>query len=231
MTEEVKTETQPIPKNMDWTVVAKASGDISEGVLNKAAPQEMSITDRIVKAVKPYLMDWKIIQASSEAQESTIKTPKTEPAKPFDFKAYMGKLSSTESGDNPTAKAKTSTATGLHQFTSGTWMDMVNKLDLPYTLSDRTNPEKSMKVAEEFTKRNVAKAKADLGREPTMLEAYMYHFVGKSAPKLIQAPYKALAVDYVTPTQAKANKNVFYDKAGEPKTVGEVMAKYEERFK
>jgi len=203
----------------------------SERVKDAAPPvPEKGIVEAVKNKVKPWLMEWGFL--SRENDKQVMKTPPVkDPAKPFDIDTYLTKLSSTESSNNPKAKASTSTATGLHQFTSGTWMGMVNKLDLPYTLSDRTNPEKSTKVAAEFTKANVAKARADLGREPTMLEAYMYHFVGKSAPKLIQAPYKDNAVDYITATQAKANKSVFYKPDGSPKTVGEVMAKYEERFK
>jgi hypothetical protein len=196
----------------------------------KEATPEKGIVETVKDKVKPWLMEWGFI--SRENDKQSVKTPPVkDPSKPFDINQYLVKLAATESGNDPKAKAPTSSATGAHQFTSGTWMEMVNKMDLPYTLSDRTNPEKSAKVAKGFTEANVAKAKADLGREPTMLEAYMYHFVGKSAPRLIQAPYKDNAVDHVTPRQAKANKNVFYKPDGSPKTVGEVLNKYGDKFK
>lgn len=230
MVEEVKKEEIDPPNapwKLGWNEVAKASG---------ADVPEPTTTQKVVKAVsdkvKPWLMEWGVIAKESETQKPAEKQKPTESSKKhFDLKEYLSKLSSTESNDNPKAKAKTSSATGLHQFTSGTWMEMVNKLDLPYTLADRTNPEKSTKVVEEFTKKNLEKAQKDLGRSPTMTEAYLYHFVGRSAPKLILAPPEAIAIEFVTATQAKANKSVFYNKDGTPKTVREVKSKYEERFK
>jgi hypothetical protein len=216
------------PWKLNWKEVAKASGT----EVTDSPPQSEGIVDRVTKAVKPWLMDWGLIKKEADKVE-VVKTPppvKQAPEK-FDLKTYISKLGETESSGNPTAKAKTSSATGLHQFTSSTWMEMVNKLDLPYTLKDRTNPDKSTKVAEEFTKRNLERAKNDLGRVPTMVEAYMYHFIGRSAPKLIQAPPDEPATKFITASQAKANKSVFYNKDGTPKTVKEVLTKYEGRFK
>lgn len=224
---------EEVPANAPWKVgwqeVAKASG---VEVPETPAP---TLMDKVKATVKPWLEDWGVISRVSEQQADKQKPVKVDekktPTKGFDLRNYITKLEKTESSGNPEAKAKTSSALGLHQFTSTTWMEMVNKLNLPYNLSDRKDPEKSRKVVEAFTEKNVEKAQEDLGRPPNMVEAYMYHFVGRSAPKLLQAPPEAPATAYVTPTQAKANKSVFFHKGGKPKTVGEVLARYEERFK
>lgn len=227
MAEEVKQEVPAnAPWKLGWAEVAKSSGTI---VPEEAKP--VGVVETVTKAIKPWLMEWGFIAKEAEKQGKVDPVPTKPDAKKFDLQTYLTKLSKTESNDDPNAKAKTSSATGLHQFTSSTWMEMVNKLDLPYTLSDRKDPAKSEVVAKEFTKKNLEKAKNDLGREPSMTEAYMYHFVGRSAPKLLQAPPEASAVDYITPSQAKANRNVFYNKDGSPKTVKEVITKYEGKFK
>jgi hypothetical protein len=139
---------------------------------------------------------------------------------------YTDRLTAAESGGNDNAKASTSSATGPHQFIDSTWSETVAKMGADYTLADRTNRAKSTKVLQQFTKDNVEQAQKDLGRAPTMTEAYMYHFIGASAPKLIQAPPDKPAKDYITPAQYNANKAVF-----EGKTVGEVLNKYEKRFR
>ena len=144
----------------------------------------------------------------------------------FNMEEYTDKLTATESGGNANAKATTSSATGPHQFIESTWNETVAKMGVDYTLDDRTNRAKSSKVLQQLTKDNIEKAKEDLGRPPTMMEAYLYHFVGKSAPRLIQAPPDAPAKDYITASQYKANKSVF-----EGKTVKDVLDKYGKRFK
>ena len=214
------------PWKLGWSEVAKASGTVVPEV---AKPE--GVVETVKKAVKPWLMEWGLINKEAEKQNKVAPIPTKPAEKAFDIKEYLTRLVDTESNGDPEAKAKTSSATGLHQFTSSTWMEMVNKMNLNYTLADRKDPEKSTKVVEEFTKKNLEKAKNDLGRVPTMTETYLYHFIGRSAPKLIQAPPDGDAVDYVTASQAKANKNVFYNKDGTSKTVKEVISKYEGKFK
>ena len=196
--------------------------------IKKPIQAAVDIVEGAVKAFKePWEMPWK-------AKATTPLTPSrkapVERSKGFDMEGYLKTTASVESGNNPAAKARTSSATGLYQFTAGTWNDMVNSMNLDYTLADRKDPVKSQEVMKAFTQRNVEKAKEDLGREPTHLEAYMYHFLGKSAPKVLKAGEDEVAANLVTKAQAKSNKSVFYDKDGKAKTVKEVLAKYRERF-
>lgn len=210
--EEPKVES---PWDMDWA--------------KKPFQAVATFVEDVVKAVKePWDMPWK--EKATTPSPTPVK-PAVAPSKGFDMDSYIAKTAAVESSDNPNAKAKTSSAKGLFQFTAGTWNDMVNSLEKPYTLADRADPKKSEEVMREFTKRNVEKAKGVLGREPTQLDAYMFHFLGNSAPKFLKADGKELAYKQVTAAQAKANKSVFFDKEGRPKTVNEVVERYSERFK
>lgn len=208
----------------------ESTGNPWDGIADIATKTVTVVRDTVKDTVKKFT-PWEGIDTGHKASGGDVPVSTKPATKQFDIKTYLTHLSSTESNNDPSAKSSTSSATGLYQFTGPTWMEIVNKLDLPYTLNDRKDPDKSEVVVKEFTKRNIEKAKNDLGREPTMTEAYMYHFVGRSAPKLLQAPPEASAADYITPSQAKANKSVFYNKDGSSKTVKEVISKYEGRFK
>ena len=176
----------------------------------------------------PWELDW--TEKATQAPPKQNKTP-VEPSGGFQMAKYLNTLSAVESGGNPNAKAKTSSATGLYQFTDKTWLETVAKLDLPYTLKDRTDPQKSKEVVTAFTQANINKAKKDLGREPTMLDAYIYHFAGgRSAPKLLNADPQSPAIEHVTKAQAKANKSVFYSEDGKPRTVGQVLQRFKNKF-
>lgn len=213
--------TPPKPWEQEWT--QKPVQAVTESV--------QSVKDTVTEAVKgfkwPWEMDWK--SKTPEPTQTTEQAPKKAPYK-ADIKAYMDKLIQVESSGRATVKAKTSSAVGVAQFTATTWMEEVNKLDLPYTLKDRTDPEKVRTVLEKFTERNIQKATKELGREPTPAEIYMYHFVRNNASKLIKAPEDAPAIDYVSKLQATKNKAVFFDKGGNPKTVGEVMNRFRKKF-
>lgn len=161
-------------------------------------------------------------------QQNTVSKPKPAP-QGFDMRKYINTVAAVESSGNPNAKAKTSSATGLFQFTAGTWRDMTRELGVEYTLEDRKDPEKAKHVMEAFTAKNLEKARNDLQREPTQLEAYLYHFAGRSAPKLIKADPEDLAINHVTKAQAKANQSVFY-KDGKPVKVGDVLERFGSKF-
>ncbi len=150
---------------------------------------------------------------------------------PGDRATYLDKLAIVESGNDPEAKAKTSSALGLFQFTEGTWEDATKRAGLKYTLADRTDPIKAREVATSFTAKNEERAISDLGRKPKDHELYMYHFLGRNgAGDILQAPKGEPAKDFVSPSQAKANKRVFFDKKGAARTVQEVLSYFEGKF-
>lgn len=93
-----------------------------------------------------------------------------------------------ESGGIATAKNPLSSATGLHQFTKGTWMNMVDKYrpDLLEgrtrndVLSLRTDPNLSTEMAGNLARENAAYLE-DRGLPVNEGSLYLSHFLGSSA--------------------------------------------------
>lgn len=214
-------EPKASPWEQNW--IQKPVQAVSEAVSSAAS----AVTDSVKGFKWPWELDWtaKTPQPTQEPSQAPVK-----PSKGLDMGMYMDKLIQVESSGRATAKAKTSSALGQAQFTAATWMEEVNRLGLPYTLKDRTDPEKARKVLQGFSERNMERASKELGRPPTQAELYMYHFIRGNAGKLIQAPEDAPATDYVSRLQATKNKSVFFDKAGNPKTAGEVMQRFRAKF-
>lgn len=225
MADPVVTESPPAPKmpwEQEWMEKPK------QAIINAVE----TVKEAVGSIRMPWERDW---TEKPRATSPEAPKPAVAPSKGFDMKSYTSKLIQAESGGVATAKAKTSSATGLAQFTKGTWLEQVTKQGLDYTLNDRTNPEKVKVVLEGFTKQNMDKARKELGREPTQTEMYMYHFVPAKASELIKADPDTPATRYVSEAVVKANKPIFLNKEGRkyttPKTVGEVMSIFRKKMK
>lgn len=165
----------------------------------------------------------------------------------FDF---LMKMAARESGFDPSAKAKTSSAAGLFQFIEQTWLSTVKKYGSEHGLGDaaakinqnadgrysvanastrqsilnlRFDPDAASAMAGELANENKSMLESRLGRAVSSADLYTAHFLGPSgAVKLLSAASNVKAADLL-PKAAAANHNVFYDGA-RPKTVGEVAA-------
>jgi hypothetical protein len=141
---------------------------------------------------------------------------------------YLVKTAQRESNFDPAAKASTSSATGLFQFTNATWLDTVDRYGARHgidttgmgrdqILALRNNPETSARMGAELTAENARIIEAKIGRPATPGELYAAHFLGASdAAKLIEAARgngSASASD-LFPRAAAANVNVFTDRNG-----------------
>lgn len=129
-----------------------------------------------------------------------------------------------ESGFNPNAKAKTSSATGLFQFIKGTWGDMVRKYGKQYGigLGDVADPLANATMGALFVKEN-SDFLASKGIPVNGTSLYAAHFLGPGgAAKLFGADPNANAAELM-PKAASANRAIFYDKSGKPKTVDAVI--------
>lgn len=139
---------------------------------------------------------------------------------------YFTKLAHVESNNNPLAKAKTSSAAGLYQFTEGTWNGLTKQLGLNYTLEDRFDPKKARQVVEAFTTQNERYLKNKLGRDPNEAELYLAHFSGMGgANKMLstlQSDPNTSVKDVFSEKQIKANKSVFLNKDGSAKKVKDI---------
>lgn len=122
---------------------------------------------------------------------------------------YYERLAQVESSNNPNAKAATSSAAGLYQFTEGTWKEHVSRAGLDYNLNDRFDPKKSRDIVERFTKQNEKYLKKALGREPDQGELYLSHFAGMGgARKILLNPDEPIE-NILSADAIKANKVLF----------------------
>lgn len=159
-----------------------------------------------------------------------------------------------ESGLNPGAQAPTSSAAGLYQFTRGTWLATLDKhgeehglgwagqaidggqVADPATRAQlmalRYDPQVSALMAGELANDNAVALTGVLGRAPDAVELYMAHFLGSGgATQFLSAlqtnPDQSAAA--ILPKAAAANRTIFYDGAGVPRSVGQVMALMRDR--
>ncbi|MBA4783036.1 MAG: transglycosylase SLT domain-containing protein [Rhizobiales bacterium] len=170
-----------------------------------------------------------------------------------DFR-YLLKTAERESSLNPGVVSTTSSATGLFQFIEQTWLSTIRSdgEELGFgryargiergadgtlfvrdqglrrdILALRKDPEISAKVAAALTRRNAEYLSNAIGREATGGELYIAHFLGaKGASDLLTAnslsPQRPAAELF--PQAAAANKAIFYDGGGAPRSVGQVHA-------
>lgn len=162
----------------------------------------------------------------------------------FDYLLAQAKI---ESSLNPGAKAPTSSAAGLYQFTNGTWLRTLEKhggnhgmgwadamidggrVNNPAARSQimamRYDADTSALMAAELANDNKAELTAVLGREPDAAELYMAHFLGSAGAQqflgaLQTNPGQSAAA--ILPKAAAANRGIFFD-GGVPRSVAGVM--------
>jgi len=151
---------------------------------------------------------------------SALKTASNKTGADFD---YLVKTAQRESNFDPGAKASTSSATGLFQFTNETWVNMLERygakhgvntdgLSREQMLELRKDASLSATMAGELAGENGKILAKKLGREATSAELYTAHFMGPSdAARLIEAARDnkpGMAAD-MFPRAALANANVF----------------------
>lgn len=164
---------------------------------------------------------------------------------------YLLKTAQRESSLEPTAKASTSSATGLFQFIEQTWLAMVKQEGPKQGLSQyadaitesggrlsvsdpaarekilqlRNDPQVAAVMAGALTQKNRDQLAGSLGRQPQAGELYMAHVLGaRGASDLIRtaASDPSRVAARDFPEAAAANRGIFYDKAGRARSVQEV---------
>lgn len=156
---------------------------------------------------------------------------------------YMMALADKESSFAPSAKAGTSSATGLFQFIAGTWLQVIQEfgsrhgmtaeaaairsVDGQLTVIDqamrehilglRNNAYVAALMAAEMTKRDRNLIESRIGRSISRSEFYFAHFFGVDSAsrfmRLVDNRPKQSA-QRVFPAAAKANRTLFFKKAG-----------------
>ena len=162
----------------------------------------------------------------------------------FNYLLAQAKL---ESSLDPGARAGTSSAAGLYQYTNSTWLRTLDRHAASHGLdwvgaaieggrvadpamrsqimAMRYDPSASALMAAELSNDNRAELSAQLGREPDAAELYLAHFLGSGgASQFLSAlaanPGQSAAA--LLPQAAAANRGIFYEN-GAPRSVAGVM--------
>jgi hypothetical protein len=125
---------------------------------------------------------------------------------------YIQQLFKVESSNNPNAKNPLSSASGLGQFTKGTWERVTKQMGKNWTLADRFDPQKMLEATTFLTNQNRNILKTQLNREPTYAELYMAHFMGPGkAARFLKmketTPFRDASMLF--PDEAAANPSIF----------------------
>ncbi len=164
---------------------------------------------------------------------------------------YLLQTAIRESSLDSSAKASTSSATGLFQFLDQTWFEVMKsdgarlgygryadaiktQPDGTFDIADkklraevlnlRENSEVAANLAAAFTRNNGAYLQQKFGRMPSPGELYIAHFLGaRGAEKLFNAGLRnpEQIAADLFPTQADANPAIFYDH-GDARTIRDV---------
>ena len=129
-----------------------------------------------------------------------------------------------ESGFNPNAKSKTSSATGLNQFTSKTWGEMMSKHAVKFGIDPNTpptDPRANAIMGAMLLKQNKSILKKTKGNL-TLTDSYMAHFLGADgATAFNKLGDNDIPANTMTDAAA-SNRDIFYDKSGRPRTKAEI---------
>lgn len=163
----------------------------------------------------------------------------------FDYLLAQARI---ESSLDPRARAATSSAAGLYQFTRGTWLSTLEAHGAEHGLdwasaaieggrvrdpamraqvmALRFDPQASAAMAAGLAQDNAAALTPILGREPDAAELYLAHFLGSGgATQFLSAltsdPGQSAAA--LMPRAAAANRAIFFEGNGSPRSVGVVM--------
>lgn len=171
----------------------------------------------------------------------------------FDYLMGQARI---ESGFNPSARARTSSATGLFQFIEQTWFATVRKHGAThglswaaeairqapngrYFVSDpglrrsildlRKEPQAASAMAAEFAADNQSTLEQRLARPMESVDLYLAHFLGAGgAGKFLEAHDRnpGTPAAALLPAAARANRSIFYAKDGSPRSVAEIRERF-----
>lgn len=179
---------------------------------------------------------------------AAIRDASERTATDFDFLLSQARV---ESALDPKAKARTSSAAGLFQFTNATWLETLKRHGNEHgygwaanaistegrqaRITDpqlagaimqlRFDPRASSLMAGELAGDNASFLGNALGRPVDNTELYLAHFLGaEGARKFISAhdANPGQPAASLFPQAARANRNVFYSGGGNARSLGEV---------
>lgn len=178
-----------------------------------------------------------------------ISNAATRTGVPFDYLVAQARI---ESSLDPGARAKTSSAAGLFQFTNQTWLATLSQhgathgLDWAanairkgangqYQVSDDTlrqqimdlrfDPDAASSMAAEFAGDNADLLRNRFGEEPEPVDLYLAHFLGAQGAAQFLTAWRAdpdAAAAPLNPAAAAANRSIFYKGDGSARSFDEI---------
>jgi hypothetical protein len=172
-----------------------------------------------------------------------------------DFSYLLGQAR-IESGFDPNARARTSSATGLFQFIEQTWLATVQQhgdkhglgwaadaikpgSNGRYYVSDpttrraildmRKDPQAASTMAAEFAADNQNYLENKLGRPMESVDLYLAHFLGAGGAAKFLSAHDAnpdAPAAGMLPAAARANRSIFYEKNGAPRSFAEIRERF-----
>lgn len=163
----------------------------------------------------------------------------------FDYLLAQARI---ESSLDPSARASTSSAAGLYQFTRDTWLRTLERHGARHglawaegsiengrlvdpalsgqVLALRHDPDLSALMAGELARDNREALIGTLGREPDAAELYLAHFLGAAGAGEFLAALQSrpeTSAAALMPRAAAANRAIFHEPSGAPRSVAGVM--------
>jgi hypothetical protein len=193
-----------------------------------------------------------LLQQWSGASASVVNAIKGASAKTGVSFDYLMNKAKQESSFDPTAKANTSSATGLFQFIDSTWLQAVRdyggkfglgnlsdkistdsngKVDVSdaaakqQILDLRKDPVTAANMTAAMTQDNASALQSTIGGKVGVGDLYLAHFLGLGgAEKFLKARQTdpTQSAADLFPSAAVANKNVFYNSNGSAKSLDDV---------
>lgn len=191
--------------------------------------------------------------ASNQRVSAAIAKASSRTGVSFDYLMDQARI---ESGMRPDARASTSSATGLYQFTKQTWLGTVKQHgsahgldwaanaitrndDGTYAVADsaarsaildlRTNPEAAAAMAAEFAADNAEYLQARMGGAPEPVDLYLAHFLGAQGAARFLAEHRhnpGAAAASIFPAAASANRSVFYRDDGSARSLSDIRSNF-----
>ena len=189
--------------------------------------------------------------------QSAIATASSRTGIDFGYLLGQAKL---ESGLNASARAGTSSASGLYQFIEQSWLSVVKKHGAEHGLSWaadsigrtasgklavsdtatrqailglRNDPEVASLMAAAHASDNKTALEGSLGRAATGTDLYMAHFLGLGGARRFLSAMSAnpdASGAAMFPQAAAANRNVFYDAGGQPRSLQDIYARFSDKL-
>jgi Transglycosylase SLT domain len=190
---------------------------------------------------------------STERVQTAIASASARTGVPFDYLYNQAKV---ESGLNPNARARTSSAAGLFQFTRQTWLatlkahgaehglgaqaDAISRgAGGRYFVADpvlrqsimelRDQPETASAMAAAFASDNRDHLASAVGRTVEPVDLYLAHFLGAGGATRFLKAFDAdpdTAAAALLPQAAAANGSIFYNANGSARSVGDIRAHF-----